>query len=477
MKVDECWERYAAGLNRSKDKGASVWLKRLAPWFAGKNILELTGDVMRAWEAENRRAGYAMATVRLAYDMLAAAINLQIPMIVPALPWGKWRPERESKDERYVPKRPALYSLETLKMLLAEASKDDVRHWRRGRYSVRSRVALFLALSGFRQGEAAGLGWDHVEIDSDVDDENLVFVQYQAARGWRARHTDRPRDEPKDGPRRLSLHPTLVGLLRLHREELKVRGWYRLDGPVWPGPAGRWLETGRVIQPRALKKWAKAANFPQWEKWCAHSLRHTMVCLELRGSGGDVIGTMKRSGHGSVEVIRGYMHSMGGHMPKSSIGMENASTTRLLPSLDSGGIELQPAPQLPQDKTAELHELEKQAFQTVELEREEEKRSKSARSYDSMEEIYRRWEEAGKPGAKPEEIIARARRAYVAGYNEARRSGASLEDCRRSGKMARGQCLGGWGAAVVRFERMARLPAVTATQAIALLGDGAQLQA
>lgn len=464
MLVDECFSRYRAGLKRSAEKGDSVWERRLAPWFAGKNLWELTADVMRAWEAEQRRAGLAMATVRLAYDMLAAAVNLQIPAIIPGHPWGKWRPEREHRDERYVPKRPALGTLEAFQALVSHATESDKVHWSHGRYSVNARVTVFLGLCGLRQGEAAGLGWDHVEIDGHG--EPILWVQYQAARGWRNRHEDRPRDEPKDGSRRIHMHPVVVELLQKQREDLQARGWYRQDGPVFPGPRGKWLISGRVIKPKNLKKWARAAGFPRWEQWCAHSLRHSNIMLELLASGGDFVAVMKRSGHSDVQVMRAYMHSMGGEMPASRIGIGGEAVNRLLPAVPTTGEAVIEAPQVETPKIEPkalvmvdaLRRLDEDARESVRDDRKKIKQEKRDRSYDSLEDVYRRWDLAGRPGKQPQEITMRARRAYMKGYNEALREGKTKEECQAEGAMARGRMLGAWVTACRRLGKVVSTP-------------------
>ena len=250
MTVDEAWSSYESGLDRSREKAESIWERRIKPWFSGKSLWEMRADIMRQWEAEQRRAGFARATVSLAYDMLAAAVNLQVPTVIPCLPWGKWRPERESKDELYTPKRPAAGDMATFKTLVLQASADDEAAWRRGRYSVQARLTIFLGLCMLRQGEATGLSWDHVDVDSPIDIEHpennrhVLFVEFQAAKGWKKRHTERPRDQPKDGARRLLMHVAIVAMLREQREELIRRGWYRQDGPVWPGPAGAGSKRG-----------------------------------------------------------------------------------------------------------------------------------------------------------------------------------------------------------------------------------------
>ena len=473
MTVEECFARYVAGLQRSKAKGESIWKNRLAPTFGKRAVWELTADVMRAWEGEQRRHGHALATVKLAYDMLAAAINLQIPAMIPGLPWGKWRPERERRDERYVPKRPALATLTALRALVRGAAESDKMHWQRGRYSVNARCVVFMALTGLRQGEAVGLAWDRLQIDGG---EPVMVVEYQGAQGWPSRHADRPRDVPKDGVRRIHLHPTCVELLIRQREDLRSRGWYRQDGPVWPKSGGGWRRNGKVLKPSNIQEWAKSAGLARWDEWCAHSLRHSNIMLELLASGGDLVSVMQRSGHSDVQVMRAYMHSMGEHLPHSRIGLGSEESRAMLPSIPASGTEITEGAivvaasgsawgDMVQTTHATTLELEAAALselgnvatsEVVDM-RTEARREQRDRSYDPLDVIYSRWQAAGKQGKQPREITDRARRAYMKGYNEALRACRPLPERRAEGNQARGRFLGAWVAACRRLERVAPL--------------------
>jgi hypothetical protein len=342
----------------------------------------------------------------------------------------------------------------TFGRLVKQAADDDAENWKRARYSVFTRLLIFMGLCGLRQAEAAGLGWDHVSIDEPVDEglrvnppNDLLVVEWQAARGWQSRHADRPRDIPKDGARRLRLHPVVRKLLRDQRVELVRRGWYRGDGPVWPGLAGRWLETGRVLSPERIKKWARLAGLPNWEKWCGHSLRHTAIMLEIVACNGDLISVMQRSGHSDLRIVRGYMHSMGGQLPPSRIELSAGDAEAMMPALDGDsvdGMRLLEAPPL---------DLPDESILRAEAEqhRTETKRAKHAATYDTLEAVYRRWVAAGKPGDRPIEITERARRHYMKGYNQAKREGRSKAKCAAEGKLERGQFLGAWGRACARL--------------------------
>lgn len=450
MLIDECFELYVKGLNRSREKAAWAWEKRLQPYFGGMAVIELTADKMKAWEAEHQRLGFAKATIGLAYDMLAAAVNLQIPAVVPGLPWGKWRPARETKDELYVPKRPAIWNLASAKAIVREAAADDESSWRAGRYSCYATIAMVLILTGMRQAEAAGLGWDHVSIDDASND--VMFIEWQAAKGWSGRHADRPRDEPKDGARRQRMHPAVVALLRQQRAELQRRGWFDANGPVFPAPGGRWLETGIVVKPRRIKRWAERAGLPNPERWCAHSFRHSFVMLEIDANEGDLVSVMERSGHSDLRVIRGYMHARGRLMAAPKVGLLPHEATALRPALESSVVETPLLPRATGDM-GEMLAIADEARTRTQAERAKERTKKHDATYDSLEEIYQRWVKAGKPGSQPREITAKARRAYLKGYNRGVRQRASPEKCRAIGKQERGRFMGAWALAMQRLSK------------------------
>ncbi len=401
------------------EKAASVWRQRLAPWFGKLTPWELDAGRMRAWAAELKQDGYATSTIGMAYSFLASAIGVLVPQVIPALPWGKWRPPRPTKDERFQPKRPAASTLEQLSLILHEARKHDEKKWARGQYSPRARLLLFLALTGCRHGEAAGLAWDCLEIDTDPA---ILWVRYQCLRGWQARTKiqGRPDDPPKDGQRRQILHPAVVIALRDQRDELKRRGWYRDDGPVWPAIRGHWSKCGKVLRPDMVRVWAKAAGLVRHEQWGPHCFRHTFATLEARGSGGDLKSTMQRTGHSDIRVLQGYLHAIGENLPPSSIPAFEARP--FLPAIEvSGEPMFEHALAAHPEALAPLGDLALTVGSrqlAIEQARKDAKRELRARARDSFDVIWERWQKRGKTGELPSEVSEMFRRAYVAAYNK-----------------------------------------------------------
>jgi integrase len=458
--VEDIWSTYMAGVSeRSRVVVAQTWERRLAPTFAKKCPWELDVPTLRNWAVDLQERGYAMKTIMLAYGLLSAAYNVAaIPGIVPYFPWGKWRPPHPTGDERFIPLRPACTTVEEFKALTMAASAEDEHQWKRGHYADSATLVMVMGLTGLRQGETAGLAWDCLQIDSEPA---VIHVRYQAKRGWKNRSTKegRPTDDPKDGPRRLVLHRTAAGVLRQQRDELKRRGWYHDDGPVFPERGGRWSQTGRILDSRRLKRWAKEAKLPRADEWCAHSLRHTFCTLELFFHGGDLKSVMARSGHAEVRAMQGYIHAAGGAMPVSRI--PELEMAQLMPSLPAAGHAV-PEPTVPTYGTTPMMGETvsgllvgvQERRELVERERDELKRKQKTRARESFELIAERWSGARCPGERPSEIDAGMRLAYSRAYSKAKHSGKDARQCLVAAKRARGHHLGAWLTAWRRWSRV-----------------------
>jgi integrase len=241
------------------------------------------------------------------------------------LPWrikgGKyWKPRRAPDPLR---EPPACGTVAEAELLIHAALEED-RARRSGAHGVayarrlcdlgpRCTIALFL---GLRNGELAGLGWDDLVLDGDRPQARIC---HQAIDQWRKHHPTwkRPLTPPKGKrERRLLLHPTAVVAFVHQRELLEERRWYRADGPVFPGHegnafAGTWRNNANGIRPDHMKRLAKTAGLPFPEEWVTHSLRHSLATVEST-SGADLRSIQKRTGHGSLRVLEGYIHARTG---------------------------------------------------------------------------------------------------------------------------------------------------------------------
>lgn len=323
----DAWKEYLATRTaRARGKAEQYWRTTIdTPTGEGRTLGEyrlgeLSERVIARWTTllystgGRRGRGRAPSTVRLALDYIGAAVRR-----VGAQPaWSGFRPIRSHQATT----RPWVRSLEELERLLAAAHVEDERRWSRGRYSCRWYLAAFTALTGLRNAELAGLGWDCVELDHGPP---RIVVKYQAPKRWWKDCGDRPTIPPKGGVvLRQQLHETAAYVLARQREQLQRFGWYRHDGPVWPVPGGSdWARSGRALDAAAVRRWATDAELAHADEWCTHSLRHSFASFEVAGSGGDLAAAARRTGHRDLRTLLVYVHELGTGLGASPVAPLN----------------------------------------------------------------------------------------------------------------------------------------------------------
>jgi integrase len=326
----DAWTRhFELARPEHRPKLRTIWKCQLNPQLGDLSITEVTSRRLSLWEATQIAEDYAPTTVQSTFMVLSAVVRGSLREDED-LPWktnrGKyWKPSRAP-----VPRKESLAcgTAEEAERLVQAALEDD----RARRASVgygdrladlapRTAVALF---GGFRNGELAGLGWDDIVREAD---RVLVRIHRQATNRWRQHHPEwtRPLAPTKGRKQRtLILHPTAVLALDAQRELLEARGWYRADGPVFPGHeatpfAGQWRNNSCAIDPRDVKRIAAAAGLPFASEWVTHSLRHSLATIEST-CGADLRSIQKRTGHGSLVVLERYIHAKTGRgLPPSAI--------------------------------------------------------------------------------------------------------------------------------------------------------------
>ena len=347
LTVGEAFGRYIQTIPEASRRLARAnWESRLKRWFLPLSPHELNRERMARWEGELIKRGDAPKTIRNSYDHLAGCCRMLIDTgELSELPWGAlaksqggsgWRPAKAVPLRQ----RQAVTNLAELSALLSAARAADAVEWNRGRYSDRSIVLGVLLLSGLRQAEGAGLAWDDLSLDVEAPAVPIMRVHCQAPRGWNQKGATRPFHPTKTrAVLSQALHPTVVKILKAQRAELVRRGWYRSEGPVFPGKDGTWRTTGQVIKPARVRELARAAGLPNPDDWVTHSTRHSFSTLEVVASGGDLKRTQARTGHADVRQLEGYLHAAGHLLGNSSIpeiDVPVAPTVALL----SGGVEV-----------------------------------------------------------------------------------------------------------------------------------------
>ena len=440
LRLDALWARYMRGVPAaSATIGASLWRRMVAPELGELTVWELTETTMRAWRADLERVrrsggakGYAPKTIRLVFDFLRGALGLAIrDGILSEYPWGTFtvpnppRPQRERESLR----DPA----ELVALLTAARALDAARgHELAGRFP---RI-VFLGLTGLRQAEAAGLSWADVDLERDPP---VLRVRVQAGKSWPLRDGGLvPSRPPKGGrAREQILHPSVVGVLRLWRGELRAAGRYAEAGPVFPRPgSGAWRTSGRILGADSFRECVAAAGLPNVGAWVVHSLRHSFARLELIGHGGDLRSVADRTGHRDLSVLEGYLRKpsrlAGGsripELPPSLSAVRALEAPVCNGSLESSGpLELPPL-ELPDPPEAKWPDL------------------------------ARAWIAGGRRLVRPAAVTAALEATYQRGYARARARGATKEDAQAAGGRARRAASGAWGKSLAAAERAISAP-------------------
>jgi integrase len=317
MQTRSLAEVYTDYVNAQKTKRArrnaqSTWTQRIAPVFEAARVGELRKVRMDAWQSWALLEGYSAKTISLTVGRLSAAIRRAggVP------PWGTWRPDEKATIPRVYEKA---QDPGEIAALLRVATGIDVRNveTRGDLGDLTYRVAMGV-LTGRRKSELSALGWDDLDLDRRLA---KMRVERQAVDGWRQEHPEwtRPQDPPKHRTRVVQLlHPCAILVLRWQRDELRRRGWYRDDGPVFPADGGAWRGNSKLISGPTWRSLVRGANLPNGAAWVVHSLRHSAASLEEAG-GATLTAIQQRAGWGSLAMAERYAQKTARHMPASRI--------------------------------------------------------------------------------------------------------------------------------------------------------------
>lgn len=314
------WDTWVATESpQGQAKARSVWKNMFAESFAAVLLIEIEGGALDDWQALMQREGYAPKSIRAAYWCLAAAAKRAIrDRRIDGLPWGEWRPKKGAS----VRPREAARNVGELEALLRACLDQDRARATLGFYADLAHRATVIALLGLRQGEAAGLGWDRIDLVNGI-----VTIEFQALDSWR---THWPKKERPDFPlknkksHRQKIHPSALEALCAQKCLLEKWGLYRADGPVFPATFnnGRarhngWRSNANTIKPEKMKTIAVAAGVPNADRWVVHSLRHSFASLEV-ANGNDLKSAQGRTGHASMRQLEEYVHASR-ELPASAI--------------------------------------------------------------------------------------------------------------------------------------------------------------
>lgn len=485
MTVADLWERYSAA------KHVGTWAKQakanfthhVEPHIGNRAAWEMDDARVLSWVHALDEKGLAPNTVKNVYNVLAAAFRLAVARgWIDSMPWDSRKLRVHPDAKRYVESRSreAIVSWDEAERLILAASIDDADKARRGFFADSAyRIAVML-LCGLRQGEAAALGWDRVQIDGGGTP--LARVDFSVRDQWKSAHEDwdRPRDLPKNQKRRtIALAAGAVEALKLQRENLKRNGLYDPAGPVFPrvrkvraSSRDLWRTHAECIRIDVLRRIVEAAGIPNPDRFVAHSLRHGFVTLELVASGGDFKSVMARTGHSSVKVMQDYAHALSraphvpSFTPALSAGVLRPPTAVAPPAPSAeqveGDVDDEPSPLLAASRlcgaVAETGRHATEALAEAEARREARRARRNARRRPGdgadFTAITRAWIAAGRPGERPEAVTAWADRKREAVFKKAMREpGMTREIAQRRAGKAKGACLANFAKVLARIER------------------------
>ena len=441
----DVWDSYASTLRGEwgKVKVPGIWRSRVEPYFAKAKVYELEPAVMAAWETAELAKGLAPKTIVNAFHCIRAAVRMSLDQVEGLrYPWLNWRPLGNAKDSE-ASQRESFVSLEEVRMLMHAANRYDTYLEGKGLFADVAIRIFVAALTGARQGELAALGWDHVLLPDELppDGSRLsaeIRVWKTCRPNWQTEHPNwtRPLDDPKGRRHRQHrLHYEVARALFDRRERLRGRGWYRIDGPVFPTYGGKWRLQPETINGSVFRAIVAQAGFPT-ERFSPHSLRHTFCTLTAQAAfmlTGDIQAAKILTGHSNVKTLEGYLHRGSRGLPES-----------LIPELGQASLPGLPFGALP------AAERDRKTLAVVALETDRQLSGLASAivvhrapdpwaSPNAMAEIARKH-----PHGIPDTVANRADGRYRRAYNEAKREGKDKELCAVIGKRARSGFLSSW---------------------------------
>lgn len=214
-------------------------------------------------------------------------------MLRDAVRWG--RLPKSPADMADPPKRSATHrpikawTADTLRTFLKATSEDEL-----------SPLWVLIATTGLRRGEALGLRWSDVDLETGRAQINQTVI----AIGWNV-HFGQPKTQA--GRRPIALDPATVEVLREHRRAMLARPTAAVghlgDQLVFSGCDGAPLHPERVYQ--AFRRAVIRHHLPPIP---LHGLRHTWATLALQMDVHPRV-VQERLGHSNIAItLQTYSH-------------------------------------------------------------------------------------------------------------------------------------------------------------------------
>lgn len=277
----------------------------LIPGLGAHRLDRLTPDHLEKLYAKMQANGSAAATAHQAHRTIRAALNQAVKRgYLAQNPVLRATPP-QLDDEEIEP-----YTIEEVQRFLTEASK----------YRNSARWAIALSL-GLRQGEALGLRWEDIDLDTGELRVRRGRLRPTYAHGClspcgrtpgycrdrRQTNADTGKTKSRAGRRRIGLPPELGNLLEAHREEQEKERV--AASQLWT--EGGWVfatQTGKPVNPQTdYHEWKRLLAASGLRDGRLHDARHTAATVLL------VLGVQQRvvmglMGWSSSSMAARYQH-------------------------------------------------------------------------------------------------------------------------------------------------------------------------
>ncbi len=286
--------------------------KWIVPTLGHIRLADLTPADMRSLRAAIVGAGRSSTTALHAHKIMAKMLRdaIEEEHHVPASVMKARKPRKAANDRAAIPVDQALAILRVVK------DRPDAPRW------------MLSLLTGIRQGEALGLLWDHVDLDT-----GQILVEWQlqhltakhtAPDGWKARwligNAWLTETKTAKGERIIRMSALLHAAMVKARETWQENPW----GLVWVDSRG--LPIRDYADRAAWKEIQEAAGVahPSGRPWHVHECRHTFITMLKRAGVDDAVIAQIV---GQARLVASYVHLGGDDTLAAMEGLAGQLTT------------------------------------------------------------------------------------------------------------------------------------------------------
>ena len=282
----------------------SIIALHIAPAIGHIELAKLGPAHVHAMEARLLGSGMSPQGVQLVHVVLSGAVKHALRMeLIQRNPVSLVSPPPSARREIPPP------DIGAVRRAL-ELARDEGHH-------LHAAIHL-IAYTGLRRGEALGLSWSNVDLDS-----GHVSIEASLIRAGTLGLILQP-PKTHSGRRIVDLDEGTANVLAQHRAEqdrLKdaMRGAYLDRGRVFADETGRWINPMQLT--RAIKRLGARVGHPQMT---VRSLRHFHASVALQ-TGQNIVVVSKRLGHANVSITSDiYAHALPGWQQQTADAFADA---------------------------------------------------------------------------------------------------------------------------------------------------------